>query len=57
MLYGRRVQWQSRAAETDVATAQALLSASGVEAAVSVQPLTMEEAFIYFIGQAETSHA
>jgi len=57
MLYGRRVQWQSRAAETDVATAQALLSASGVEAAVSVQPLTMEEAFIYFIAQAEASHA
>jgi ABC-2 type transport system ATP-binding protein len=57
MLYGRRVQWQSRAAETDVATAQALLSASGVEAAVSVQPLTMEEAFIYFIARAEANHA
>jgi len=57
MLYGRRVQWQSRAAETDMATAQALLSAAGVEAEVSVQPLTMEEAFIYFIAQAEASHA
>jgi len=57
MLYGRRVQWQSRAAETDLATAQALLSAAGVEAAVNVQPLTMEEAFIYFIAQAEANHA
>ena len=57
MLYGRRIQWQSRAADTDVATAEALLRGADIEARVSVQPLTMEEAFIYFIAQAEANHA
>jgi ABC-2 type transport system ATP-binding protein len=57
MLYGRRIQWQSRAADADVATAETLLRAAGVEARVSAQPLTMEEAFIYFIAQAEAKHA
>jgi len=57
MLYGRRIQWQSRSAAADVATAQALLQAAGVEASVGSQPLTMEETFIYFIAQAEAQHA
>ena len=57
MLYGRRVQWQSRAADDDVAAAHALLAAAGIEATVSAQPLTMEETFIYFIAQAEANHA
>jgi len=57
MLYGRRIHWQSRAAETDVAAAEALLHGAGVEASVGVQPLTMEEAFIHFIARAEGAHA
>jgi ABC-2 type transport system ATP-binding protein len=57
MLYGRRIQWQSREADADVTTAEALLRAAGIEAAVNAQPLTMEEAFIYFIAQAEANHA
>jgi len=57
MLYGRRIQWQSRTTDADVAMAGTLLRAAGVEAAVSAQPLTMEEAFIYFIAQAEANHA
>jgi ABC-2 type transport system ATP-binding protein len=57
MLYGRRVQWQSPAAEADVADAEALLRKAGIEASVGVQPLTMEEAFIHFIAQAEAGHA
>jgi ABC-type multidrug transport system ATPase subunit len=57
MLYGRRVQWQSRDTSADVASAETLLRAAGVEATVSAQPLTMEEAFIYFIAQAEANHA
>jgi len=57
MLYGRRIQWQSRDADADVGRAEVLLRESDVEATVSVQPLTMEEAFIYFIARAEASHA
>jgi ABC-type multidrug transport system ATPase subunit len=57
MLYGRRIQWQSRDANADVTTAETLLRAAGVEAMVSAQPLTMEEAFIFFIAQAEAHHA
>ncbi len=57
MLYGRRIQWQSHDADTDVATAETLLRSAGIEGTVSAQPLTMEEAFIYFISQAETRHA
>ena len=57
MLYGRRIQWQSRDAAADVTTAQTLLQAAGVEASVGSQPLTMEETFIYFIAQAEAQHA
>ena len=57
MLYGRRIQWQSRNTDADVAAAEALLRAADVEATVSAQPLTMEEAFIYFIAQAEANHA
>ena len=57
MLYGRRVQWQSREAGADMTTAETLLRDAGVEAMVSVQPLTMEETFIYFIAQAEANHA
>ncbi len=57
MLYGRRIQWQSRAADADVTTAETLLRGAGVEAMVGAQPLTMEEAFIYFIAQAEANHA
>jgi ABC-2 type transport system ATP-binding protein len=56
MLYGRRIQWQSRTAEADVTGAQALLQAAGVEATVTAQALTMEEAFIYFIALADTNH-
>ncbi len=57
MLYGRRIQWQSRDAGTDVGRAEALLREANVEATVSAQPLTMEEAFIYFIALAEANHA
>ncbi len=57
MLYGRRIQWQSRAAEADVAAAGTLLRSAGIEATVSAQPLTMEEAFIHFIARAEADHA
>jgi len=57
MLYGRRIQWQSRTTDADVTMAGTLLRAAGVEATVSAQPLTMEEAFIYFIAQAEANHA
>ena len=57
MLYGRRIQWQSRAADADVATAEDLLRTAGIDAQVGGQPLTMEEAFIYFIAQAEANHA
>jgi len=57
MLYGRRIQWQSRVADADVTTAEALLRAAGIEAAVNAQPLTMEEAFIYFIARAGANHA
>jgi len=57
MLYGRRVQWQSRDPNADVASAETLLRAAGIEASVNAQPLTMEEAFIYFIAQAEANHA
>jgi hypothetical protein len=57
MLYGRRIQWQSREDEADVGRAEALLQEASIEATVSAQPLTMEEAFIYFIAQAEANHA
>ena len=57
MLYGRRIQWQSRAPDVDVAAAESALRAAGIEARVSAQPLTMEEAFIHFIAQAEANHA
>jgi ABC-2 type transport system ATP-binding protein len=57
MLYGRRIQWQSRTTEADIAAAQALLRQAGVDADVRVQPLTMEEAFIHFVAQAEAAHA
>jgi ABC-2 type transport system ATP-binding protein len=57
MLYGRRIQWQSRTTESDIASAKALLRKAGVEASVGVQPLTMEEAFIHFVAQAEAGHA
>jgi ABC-2 type transport system ATP-binding protein len=57
MLYGRRIEWQSRTADADVAAAEALLRGAEIEARVRVQPLTMEEAFMYFIARAEASHA
>jgi ABC-2 type transport system ATP-binding protein len=57
MLYGRRIQWQSRMADTDVNTAQSLLRNAGVEATVGVQPTTMEETFMYFIARSEANHA
>jgi len=57
MLYGRRIQWQSRTAEADAGTATSLLHSAGIDADVGVQPLTMEEAFIYFIARAEATHA
>jgi ABC-2 type transport system ATP-binding protein len=57
MLYGRRIQWQSRDADADVATAGTLLRTAGIEATVNAQPLSMEEVFIYFIARAEANHA
>jgi ABC-2 type transport system ATP-binding protein len=57
MLYGRRIHWQSRSADADAAAAEALLRGADIEARVRVQPLTMEEAFIYFIARAEAEHA
>ncbi len=50
MLYGRRIQWQSAESEADMERARQLLAAGGIEAKVGRQGLTMEEAFVSFMG-------
>ena len=49
MLYGRRIQWQSRLPAEAVKQAQDLLAAAGIAAAVSVSPLSMEETFVNYL--------
>jgi len=49
MLYGRRIQWQSREPESAAARARDLLAASGVAATVGSAPLSMEETFVSFL--------
>ncbi len=48
-LYGRRIQWQSLSAETDLAHSLAMLSATGIAATGATLPLTMEETFASFL--------
>ncbi len=49
MLYGTRIQWQSPHPVLDLEQAQKILSDKEIEAEVSQQDLTMEEAFVSFI--------
>lgn len=57
MLYGRRIQWQSPQPENDSEAARAMLAEASIDASVSRQGLTMEEAFVHFVEQAEFGHA
>ena len=49
MLYGRRIQWQSNEAESDLQRARQLLEGAGIEAAFGQQAPAMEEAFVCFM--------
>ena len=49
MLYGRRIQWQSPHPARDLEQARKILADKEIEAKVSEQDLTMEEAFVSFI--------
>jgi hypothetical protein len=44
------VQWQSVTPEEDKNLALEILSAAGVEAEISRQDLSMEDAFVHYIG-------
>lgn len=57
MLYGRRIQWQSPEPEPDIEITRAMLAEAGIEARVSRQGLTMEEAFVHFVEQAGNGRA
>jgi ABC-type multidrug transport system ATPase subunit len=57
MLYGRRIQWQSRQPEQAATMARNLLATANIVAHVGRQALTMEEAFVHFVEQAEARHA
>ena len=49
MLYGRRIQWQSSHPALDTEQAKKILADKEIEAEVSQQNLTMEQAFVSFI--------
>jgi len=49
MLYGRRIQWQSRHPARDLEQARKILADKEIKAKLSEQDLTMEEAFVSFI--------
>jgi drug efflux transport system ATP-binding protein len=48
-LYGRRIQWQTRAPAADIEKARALLAAAAIEAHLGQQELSMEETFVSFL--------
>lgn len=49
MLFGRRIQWQSTAADVDLPRVRELLLNNSFRADVSVQALSMEDTFISFM--------
>ncbi|HXJ78608.1 MAG TPA: ATP-binding cassette domain-containing protein [Candidatus Methylomirabilis sp.] len=55
-LYGRRVQWRSRQPAAEREEARALLRRAGVDAEVSVQDLSMEDAFLDYMEHTGASH-
>jgi ABC-2 type transport system ATP-binding protein len=46
MLYGRRIRWQSRRPDADIARARTLLVAAAMSADLGAQPLSMEDTFV-----------
>jgi ABC-2 type transport system ATP-binding protein len=56
MLYGRRIRWQSRRPDADVAAVEAALAAGGVAAKTEVQSLSMEDTFVSVLGAAGLNH-
>ena len=49
MLYGRRIEWQSRAPDADRAKAASLLAEAGIAAETGIRELSMEETFVNFL--------
>lgn len=50
MLYGRRIQWQTLTPKEDEAKAKAILEKAGIHTfRMGARPLTMEEAFVYYM--------
>jgi ABC-type multidrug transport system ATPase subunit len=56
MLYGRRIRWQTRRPDADVAAVEAALAAGGVAATTEIQPLSMEDTFVSVLGAAGLDH-
>ncbi len=46
MLHGRRIRWQSARPEADVERARRLLDAAGLDGAVAIEPLSIEDTFV-----------
>jgi ABC-2 type transport system ATP-binding protein len=46
MLYGRRIRWQTRQPEAEIAQARDVLAGAGLSARLEIQPLSMEDTFV-----------
>jgi ABC-2 type transport system ATP-binding protein len=54
MLYGRRIQWQSKTPDADQGRTNRLLADCGIKAQIGTVPVTMEDAFAAYLREGGT---